>query len=479
MQENNIQEKQEEEIKEALKFNFSTFFKSLITYFTNLVNIRNEVDYEGSVEAIRKDIDFKGVNVWILGASIVIASIGLNVNSTAVVIGAMLVSPLMGPIVGVGLSVGINDFKMLIQSLKSLGTAVLISVLISALYFSLTPFGEVQSELIARTRPTLLDVMVAVFGGIALIVAKTQKGTVASAIFGVAIATALMPPLCTAGYGLANGNWSFFLGAFYLFLINSVFIALSTWLIVKYLKFPLATYMNKVRQKKVQRYIWIISLLIIIPSGFTFWNTIQESIFENNAERFVTENFEFDGTEVINKKITFEKDSMSLIEVYLIGEIIPTSTEQRIQTKLREYDLTTTKLKIHQSKDKTEEIAGQLSAKIKSGILEDIYEKNESILNSKEAKIDFLQDELLKYKGDTIPFAAIKNEMAVQYPDVINMSYAKAISTNFNDKQDTIKTFFMTWKPSLNDKEIVKQKNAMENWLRVRLNDSKVRVFNY
>ncbi|MDG1475951.1 MAG: DUF389 domain-containing protein, partial [Vicingaceae bacterium] len=255
MQENNIQEKQEEEIKEALKFNFSTFFKSLITYFTNLVNIRNEVDYEGSVEAIRKDIDFKGVNVWILGASIVIASIGLNVNSTAVVIGAMLVSPLMGPIVGVGLSVGINDFKMLIQSLKSLGTAVLISVLISALYFSLTPFGEVQSELIARTRPTLLDVMVAVFGGIALIVAKTQKGTVASAIFGVAIATALMPPLCTAGYGLANGNWSFFLGAFYLFLINSVFIALSTWLIVKYLKFPLATYMNKVRQKKVQRYI--------------------------------------------------------------------------------------------------------------------------------------------------------------------------------------------------------------------------------
>ncbi|MDG1477617.1 MAG: hypothetical protein P8Q14_10760, partial [Vicingaceae bacterium] len=225
--------------------------------------------------------------------------------------------------------------------------------------------------------------------------------------------------------------------------------------------------------------IWIISLLIIIPSGFTFWNTIQESIFENNAERFVTENFEFDGTEVINKKITFEKDSMSLIEVYLIGEIIPTSTEQRIQTKLREYDLTTTKLKIHQSKDKTEEIAGQLSAKIKSGILEDIYEKNESMLNSKEAKIDFLQDELLKYKGDTIPFAAIKNEMAVQYPDVINMSYAKAISTNFNDKQDTIKTFFMTWKPSINDKEIVKQKTAMENWLRVRLNDSKVRVFNY
>ena len=250
MQEENQNSPQEEQVKEELKFSFTEFIKSLVNYFKTLVYIRDEVDYQGSVEAIRKDIDFKGVNVWILGASIVIASIGLNVNSTAVIIGAMLISPLMGPIVGVGLSVGINDFKMLIRSIKSLGTAVLISVIISALYFLITPFGEVQSELIARTRPTLLDVMVAVFGGIALIVAKTQKGTVASVIFGVAIATALMPPLCTAGYGLANGNWSFFLGAFYLFLINSVFIALSTWVIVKYLKFPLATYINQERQKK-------------------------------------------------------------------------------------------------------------------------------------------------------------------------------------------------------------------------------------
>lgn len=479
MQEGNIQDKENNEIKEELKFNFSTFLTSLLSYFTNLVNIRDEVDYEGSVEAIRKDIDFKGVNVWILGASIVIASIGLNVNSTAVVIGAMLVSPLMGPIVGVGLSVGINDFKMLIQSLKSLGTAVLISVLISALYFLITPFGEVQSELIARTRPTLLDVMVAVFGGIALIVAKTQRGTVASAIFGVAIATALMPPLCTAGYGLANGNWSFFFGAFYLFLINSVFIALSTWLIVKYLKFPLATYMNKVRQKKVQRYILIISLLIIVPSGITFWNTIQESIFENNAERFVSDNFDIEGTNVINKKITFEKDSMSLIEVYLIGEIVPAALEQRIKNKLTEYDLKTTQLKIHQTKDKTEEIAGQLSAKVKSGILEDIYKKNESMLNSKDETIDFLQDELLKYKGDTIPFTAIKNEMAVQYPDIINMSYAKAISTNFKEKQDTITTFFMTWKPNTEEREISTQTVSMQNWLRVRLNNQNVRVYSY
>lgn len=470
---------QEEQLKEELKFSFSTFLRSLLTYFKTIVNIRDEVDYQGSVDAIRKDIDFKGINVWVLGASIVIASIGLNVNSTAVIIGAMLVSPLMGPIVGVGLSIGINDFKMLVRSLKSLGTAVLISVIISTIYFLLTPFGDVQSELIARTRPHLLDVLIAIFSGIALIVAKTQKGTVASVIFGVAIATALMPPLCTAGYGLANANWKFFFGAFYLFLINSVFIALSTWLIVKYLKFPLATYMNPEKQKKVKNAILIISLLIIIPSGFTFWNTIQESIFANNAEKFVGENFEFEGTDVINKKITYDKDTLSLIEVYLIGEIIPVSTEKKLQKKLVEYDLDKTKLKIYQSKDKSDEIAGKLSADVKSGILEEIYKKNEDLLNDKDAKISFLEDELLKFRSDTIPFMAIKNEMIVQYPNVSSMAFGKTISTNFKQKQDTIPTFYIHWKNEMEQEDIDKEKLAIQKWLKVRLGDKNVRVVNY
>ena len=193
-----------------LKFSFLRFFVNLLESLKEVINIRDGVDVEGSVEAIRNDIDFKGVNIWILGASIAIASVGLNVNSTAVIIGAMLISPLMGPIVGVGLAIGINNIMMLKRSLRSLGTAVLISVVVSSVYFLLTPFGEVQSELIARTRPTLLDVLIAFFGGIALIVAKTKKGTIASTIYGVAIATALMPPLCTAGYGIATANWKFF-----------------------------------------------------------------------------------------------------------------------------------------------------------------------------------------------------------------------------------------------------------------------------
>lgn len=477
MQENINQKEQEQ--KEDLKFSFLIFFKELLNFFKNVVNVRDDVDYEGSVKSIEKDIDFKGVNVWVLGASIVIASIGLNVNSTAVIIGAMLISPLMGPIVGVGLSVGINNFKMLIHSLKNLGVAVLISIIISTIYFLLTPFGEVQSELIARTRPTLLDVLIAIFGGIALIVAKTKRGTVASTIFGVAIATALMPPLCVAGYGLANGNWNFFLGAFYLFLINSVFIALSTWLIVKFLKFPLTTHLNPERQKRVKNYIIIISLLIIIPSGVTFWNAIQENIFDTNAEKFVSESFKIKGTQVISKKTTYDTDSLSLIEVYLIGEIISAKIEDEIKKKLPDYGLEKANLKIYQSKDKSDEIVSKLSANVKSGILEEIYKKNEDLINNKEETIKFLEDELIKYKIDTIPFSSIKNEMKIQYKNVVTMAYAKTITTDFKSKQDTTPTFFIKWNKKLTPKEISKEKSSIQEWLRVRLQNKNIRVLNY
>ena len=378
-QENNTTKETIPDNKE-LKFSFLRSFVLLIKYLKDVVNIRDGIDVEGSIDSIQKDIDFKGVNIWILGASIAIASIGLNVNSTAVIIGAMLISPLMGPIVGVGLAIGINNLNMLKRSLKSLGTAVFISVVVSTIYFLLTPFGEVQSELIARTRPTLLDVLIAVFGGVALIVARTKKGTIASTIYGVAIATALMPPLCTAGYGLANGNWSFFFGAFYLFIINSVFIILATWLIVKYLRFPLTSYIDKAKQKKVTRYIWIFTVIIILPSSFTFWRSIQESIFRSNAENFIIQNFEFEESEVIDKKINYTtEEGNPLIEVYLIGKPISGETKKMLNKKMLGYNLENTELKIYQSEDNTHEITSRLTSEVKSGIIEELYKKTKKL----------------------------------------------------------------------------------------------------
>ncbi|MBI2279843.1 MAG: DUF389 domain-containing protein [Bacteroidetes bacterium] len=473
-------DKLQQDSDNKLRFSFLKIMTSLLDYFKLVVNIKDEVDYEGSVEAIKKDIDFKGVNVWVLGASIVIASIGLNVNSTAVIIGAMLISPLMGPIVGMGLAVGINDFKMLTRSLRGLGTAVLISFVISTLYFLITPFGDVQSELIARTRPNLLDVLVAIFSGIALIVAKTQKSTVASAIYGVAIATALMPPLCTAGYGLANGNWVFFLGAFYLFLINSVFITLSTWLVVKYLKFPTTTYMNPKREKKVNRYILFFSIIIILPSAFTFWDSIQENLYKKNAELFIAENFDFEGSKVINKKIMYKEDgNLSSIEVFLIGETISEEQQQAITAKLEKYSLKETDLVILQSNNNSGELVDKLGKEVKSGIIEELYRKNDELIENKDKKINFLEHQLKILGVDAVPFNSLKKEIKLQYNDVENMSYGKTISTDFTEKQDTVSTFLINWNKKLSDKEIREKNTLLQTWLRVRLEDDKLRVINY
>lgn len=463
-----------------LKFSFLRFFVNLLEYLKEVINIRDGVDVEGSVEAIRNDIDFKGVNIWILGASIAIASVGLNVNSTAVIIGAMLISPLMGPIVGVGLAIGINNIMMLKRSLRSLGTAVLISVVVSSVYFLLTPFGEVQSELIARTRPTLLDVLIAFFGGIALIVAKTKKGTIASTIYGVAIATALMPPLCTAGYGLANGNWSFFFGAFYLFLINSVFIILATWLVVKYLKFPLTSYLDQVRQKKVTRLIWIFTLIIFLPSSYTFWQSIQESIFKKNAENFIAQSFEFDGSEVINKKINYNNDEgVSMIEVYLIGKPISEETKTRLTKKMNEFSLQDVELKIYQAEDNTNEITSKLTSEVKSGIIEEIYRKNQETLEDKDEKIRTLEHELTKLGYGSIPFQSLSQEIKLQYEDVQKMEIGKTISTNFDNQQDTSITVLIRWNPKMSAEDKTTKKQALQKWLRVRLNDEKLKVVGY
>ena len=478
-QENNTTKETIPDNKE-LKFSFLRSFVLLIKYLKDVVNIRDGIDVEGSIDSIQKDIDFKGVNIWILGASIAIASIGLNVNSTAVIIGAMLISPLMGPIVGVGLAIGINNLNMLKRSLKSLGTAVFISVVVSTVYFLLTPFGEVQSELIARTRPTLLDVLIAVFGGVALIVARTKKGTIASTIYGVAIATALMPPLCTAGYGLANGNWSFFFGAFYLFIINSVFIILATWLIVKYLRFPLTSYIDKAKQKKVTRYIWIFTVIIILPSSFTFWRSIQESIFRSNAENFIIQNFEFEESEVIDKKINYTtEEGNPLIEVYLIGKPISGETKKMLNKKMLGYNLENTELKIYQSEDNTHEITSRLTSEVKSGIIEELYKKNQETIEDKDEKIKFLENEINKMGLNNIPFKSLSKEVKMQYEDVIGMEVGKTVYTNFSNKQDTSTTILVKWNPNIDSETRQAKKNSLQKWLRVRLDDEKLKVVSY
>ncbi|WP_296317926.1 DUF389 domain-containing protein, partial [Winogradskyella sp. UBA3174] len=281
-----------EEKKEAVRKDAHGLFASIKTFLSELLDFREDTDRDATIIAIKADIPFKGATAWILVCSIFVASIGLNANSTAVVIGAMLISPLMGPILGIGMSLAINDIDTLRKSLINLATMIILSLLTAFLFFWLFPLSEDTSELLGRTRPDIRDVLIAFFGGLALIIARTKKGTIASVIFGVAIATALMPPLCTAGYGLAKGNWAFFGGAMYLFTINTIFIALATFLVLRVLRFPMLKYANSAKRKFISRIATLTAIVVMIPAIWTFLTVLQESKYKREFDSFVKNNIE-------------------------------------------------------------------------------------------------------------------------------------------------------------------------------------------
>ncbi len=454
----------EEQSTKEIKSSLGLLIRKLRLFLRTILSIREGTDAEGTIDEVRSNVVFKGPSVWILICSIFIASIGLNVNSTAVIIGAMLISPLMGPIVGIGLAVGTNDVPLLKKSFKNVMVMVAISLLTSFIYFYITPLSEAQSELFARTQPTLLDVMVALFGGMAGIIAgsRDEKSNV---IPGVAIATALMPPLCTAGYGLAKMNFEFFFGAFYLFLLNSIFISISTLVVVRYLRFPSVSFVDEFKKRRVKTWITIISILVIVPSGFIFYGIIKESIFKADAEAYVAQYMTFEHTEVISKKIT-HTDSTSVIEVFLIGEILPDSRIKELKRQLVDYGLVDTKLKVNQAKDESTTIAGKLSEQVKTGIIEEMYKKNEAALIDKDERIALLENELVHYKQHTIPFEDLQSELAAVYPNMQQISYANMLSGSLTSSADTTFTFMVSLHNNLPYGAIRSQQNQLEPYLK-------------
>ncbi len=308
------------------------------------------------IDSIRRNVEFKGTNLWALIFAIFIASIGLNVNSTAVIIGAMLISPLMGPIMGLGLGAGMFDFKLIKFSLKNLFVAVIISLMTSALYFWLSPLQHAQSELLARTTPTIWDVLIALFGGLAGIIASSRKNF-STTIPGVAIATALMPPLCTAGYGLGTGNLYYFLGAFYLFLINSVFISIATFLIIRFLKFQPVDFVDTKTEKKVRRYVWSIAILTILPSMFLAYQFVEQEIFKQNVQRFIRNEIEANDLYLINQRI---KPGQRFISLLVYGERNNDSLLSSIRLKKSRYGLEKATIELRQTLSHTAEIKDKM-----------------------------------------------------------------------------------------------------------------------
>jgi uncharacterized hydrophobic protein (TIGR00271 family) len=453
------------------------FVREFLVFMRSRLSLEEDnADPQETIDYIKKGVDFQGTNIWILVFAIMVASIGLNVNSAAVVIGAMLISPLMGPIMGIGMGVGINDFDLIKKAAKNLGLMVGISVVTSTLYFFISPISDAQSELLARTQPTIWDVLIALFGGLAGIVAGSRREK-SNAIPGVAIATALMPPLCTAGYGLASGNMAYFAGAFYLFTINSVFISLSTFLIVRFLKYPQKSFIDAAKERKVKRLIGALVLVVTLPSTYIAFNLVRNTVFEREAGVFISENFVFDNCQVISRNVNTDND-IKRIEVALIGEHV---SEDRINdlkakmkknTRLADAELIVRQGGIiEQGLDVTE--VERINREMKAGIIEDLYKKNDDALKSKDEKIIALEDELFRLKKLQVPVEGLKHEIKAINPNVKEYTMmTNAIMNMETDKADTIMFAYVQFKKKPGKAE----KAQLENWLKARTESDSLKL---
>ena len=467
-EEENIKDKAVEQSKEAVRKDVKGLWQSIKTFFRELLDFREDTDRDATIEAIKGDISFKGATAWILICSIFVASIGLNANSTAVVIGAMLISPLMGPILGVGLSIAINDIDTLKRSLINLATMIVLSLLTAFLFFYLFPLSEDTSELLGRVKPDIRDVLIAFFGGLALIIARTKRGTIASVIFGVAIATALMPPLCTAGYGLAKGNWVYFGGAMYLFIINTIFIALATFLVLKLLRFPMLKYVNSKKRNRISKLATLLAIIVMVPAVWTFLNVLNESNFKRDAGDFVKEelktlpHYDYLKNNAVYK---YADEGESVIELSTFGlDEIPEETISLLQNRMRSYNaLNNSKLVINQNISKNLD---------NFKYMEELRTRDSLDLLSQTQKITYLEgkvQQLSKLERNYVAFEELTKEVKVNYETIDQISYSNVITSNFT-KMDTLSVFSVKWIDSLSKESTrTKDKEKLEKWLKLKL----------
>ncbi len=445
-------------------------WNSFKLFLKDILDIREDTNHEATIEEVTSGISIKGQGAWVLIFSILIASAGLNTSSTAVVIGAMLISPLMGPIVGIGLSLGINDVDLMRKAVKNFGIMVVLALFTSFLFFSIPMFQEETKELIARTFPDVRDVIIAFAGGSALFVALSRKNKQINTIAGVAIATALMPPLCTAGYGLATQKWNFFGGAMYLFTINTIFIALSTFIIVKSLQFPMKEYLNSSHRKRISQLVYLVAFLILLPSIYMFYGLYKKSDFEQKVNSIIT-NFNLDkDVVVLNQKINYQTKTISFATV---GKSVSKENVEEWRAKLEKQGYPDVIFEITQSVENLE--TQNMLEKLESTYYttQQILNKKEELLIKQEKEIIELQKQLYLSEKSKIPFDQIANEIKINYNDVSEVAYSKLLKTNFT-QIDTIPLIYLKWKSNVNQNQILSQEQKIQKWLRLKLNNDKL-----
>lgn len=445
---------------------------SINKYFAQYFNLSDFlISQEDAEKDIRDGVSFRGTNIIILILAIFIASLGLNTNSTAVIIGAMLISPLMGPIIGIGLGVGVHDYELIKRAMRNLVMAAGFSVLTSTLYFLISPVSEGHSELLARTSPTIYDVLIGFFGGGAGIIAigSKSKGNV---IPGVAIATALMPPLCTAGYGIATMQATYFFGAFYLFLINSIFIALATFIGVKLMHYKPVVFANPERARKVRRIVYTVAILTLLPSLYLTYTMLRQSRFTMDAERFVSQEFNFPATQVLSSRAITDHGRRT-INVTLIGRILPAdSLNLAMSAQLKHYGLDDVKLNIIQG-DMPD--LSQLNSGESPTSMRDIYELAQTSIASKQVTIDSLKSVIALGRINDSIAGRIAPEVKVLFPQVEDIAVTRAIFGNIaTTSLDTVNVALVKYSSPLPG---AKQKE-FEGYLKARLRLQSISLIN-
>lgn len=400
-----------------------------MNWLQKVFNIKSGTDYNNTATEISNGIHVKGYNVWMMICSALLASIGLDTNSTAVIIGAMLISPLMSPILGVGYSVGVHDRELFIRSIINLVYATLFSLFTSVIYFKITPLGEPTSEILARTQPTLLDIGIAFFGGVAGIVSGSRMEKT-NALPGVAIATALMPPVCASGFGLATGRWDIFGGAFYLFFINAVFIALSTYLIVKFLRFPIKSYVEKGKEKKMARLAMVVLILISIPSFWFLYTVYEKNKTRQVIQAQIVNDFHDRGNEILKWEIE-DQDSVKLIKTFFSGAPVLDTDKSFYDKKLNELGLKKYRVRFFRMNLSRSEM-DKMSTEMTNSIM-----KNMELQNAR------MKDSLQQVYSN-IDEGVLYDEVKALYPNIAGLGVSPMIIRSAA-KKDTIWTAYLEW----------------------------------
>ncbi|MBE7652685.1 DUF389 domain-containing protein [Tenacibaculum finnmarkense] len=476
MEEKIKQEKQDESVaqsKQAVQEDAKGLWESIKIFMVELLDFRHDTDQEATIEAIKNDIPFKGATVWILICSIFVASIGLNANSTAVVIGAMLISPLMGPILGIGMSLAINDIDTLKKSLINLAIMIVLSLLTAFLFFFLFPLKEETSELLGRVKPDIRDVLIAFFGGLALIIARTKKGTIASVIFGVAIATALMPPLCTAGYGLAIGKFDYFFGAMYLFTINTIFIALATFLVLKLLGFTMIRYVNSEKRKRIAQVASFIGFLVMVPAVFTFVSVYKESVVKSNYDKFLKDEI------LANKDLWLQRENIDKktkkINLFFNGDVTD-ATETFLRNELKSYPkLDVYELVVNENKARSvDRVVDAYDRAIvdldqKDNIIKGLQKEISDLKTTISSLNNNIEQTALKQDENSIPFSTIAKEAKIRFNDIKGISFSKKLSSTDFIKIDTIPELSVVWNKKLTDSVVKQKEKELKSWIEKEL----------